>query len=75
METNAGCDQLSKVLIFGIRNNTRNNFKAMNNVVISFQKFLSLVFETTKIEVRENINSCDQLSKVLIFGIRNNNGY
>ena len=41
------CELLSKVYIFDIRNNNREKFPIWEWVVNCFQKFISLIFETT----------------------------
>ena len=92
------CELLSKVYIFDIRNNCISNLLVLFAVVNCFQKFISLIFETTLkwtifsfgslwIAFKSlylwyskqqqtlrlcNGNCCELLSKVYIFDIRNN---
>ena len=93
------CELLSKVYIFDIRNNEVRKRTGRCSVVNCFQKFISLIFETTCRVVqrvglllwiafkslylwysKQQLNwhtgqyvSCELLSKVYIFDIRNNN--
>ena len=72
MRKKSGCELLSKVYIFDIRNNnTRGNLKGIS-VVNCFQKFISLIFETTLRDAGVQYIRCELLSKVYIFDIRNN---
>ena len=66
------CELLSKVYIFDIRNNKKKFSYSMGKVVNCFQKFISLIFETTYPVARFTLCSCELLSKVYIFDIRNN---
>ena len=66
------CDLLSKVCIFGIRNNQIRRKQAGDWVVTCSQKFVSLVSGTTDKISTGGDRGCDLLSKVCIFGIRNN---
>ena len=69
---NIGCELLSKVDIFDIRNNLWSLQTQKFTVVNCSQKLISLIFGTTK---RNNLcvwMSCELLSKVDIFDIRNN---
>ena len=66
------CELLSKVYIFDIRNNLQNRILVPRHVVNCFQKFISLIFETTPIGKLSSHMRCELLSKVYIFDIRNN---
>ena len=69
----AGCELLSKVYIFDIRNNLGRKKPLFGYVVNCFQKFISLIFETTTSSANSLSLGCELLSKVYIFDIRNNN--
>jgi hypothetical protein len=67
-----GCELLSKVDIFDIRNNCFHHFLNLVLVVNCSQKLISLIFGTT-LNQRAGLKSrCELLSKVDIFDIRNN---
>jgi len=63
---------LSKVDIFDIRNNIRFLNNSFISVVNCSQKLISLIFGTTALDGKEPSFSCELLSKVDIFDIRNN---
>ena len=66
------CELLSKVYIFDIRNNA-GCLKVLTGYVVNcFQKFISLIFETTTLNWWMRTKCCELLSKVYIFDIRNN---
>ena len=67
-----GCELLSKVYIFDIRNNLKPDEVAILQVVNCFQKFISLILETTLKAYIWETDCCELLSKVYIFDIRNN---
>ena len=66
------CELLSKVDIFDIRNNSKSVKYETVLVVNCSQKLISLIFGTTWKIRRSNWISCELLSKVDIFDIRNN---
>ena len=67
-----GCELLSKVDIFDIRNNFTQRVTRLMSVVNCSQKLISLIFGTTRRRMEIGIFSCELLSKVDIFDIRNN---
>ena len=95
-----GCELLSKVDIFDIRNNVSFSLVSSNSVVNCSQKLISLIFGTTALSIasaklvlwialkswylwyseqlkqiqQRSKFSCELLSKVDIFDIRNNTG-
>ena len=66
------CELLSKVDIFDIRNNLSTDTSICRPVVNCSQKLISLIFGTTSSETCVPLFSCELLSKVDIFDIRNN---
>ena len=67
-----GCELLSEVSIFDIRNNQLRFGISKATVVNCFQKLVSLIFGTT-FKGREDTHfGCELLSEVSIFDIRNN---
>ena len=68
----AGCELLSEVSIFDIRNNMSLVVKYPLTVVNCFQKLVSLIFGTTGLTNTSKAESCELLSEVSIFDIRNN---
>ena len=66
------CELLSKVDIFDIRNNNMRLNKMQQTVVNCSQKLISLIFGTTDSAPFVGDKSCELLSKVDIFDIRNN---
>ena len=66
------CELLSKVYIFDIRNNIYISAIMSKPVVNCFQKFISLILETTGYCGAILVMGCELLSKVYIFDIRNN---
>ena len=63
---------LSKVYIFDIRDNSILFYKGPRGVVNCFQKFISLILETTGMQKKLAGYRCELLSKVYIFDIRDN---
>ena len=66
------CELLSKVDIFDIRNNLQFLPMPGEDVVNCSQKLISLIFGTTDVVSDVFSDSCELLSKVDIFDIRNN---
>ena len=67
-----GCELLSKVDIFDIRNNFASICPLLAYVVNCSQKLISLIFGTTSADDIAETACCELLSKVDIFDIRNN---
>ena len=67
-----GCELLSKVDIFDIRNNQATSLTISLSVVNCSQKLISLIFGTTPCLCSLALACCELLSKVDIFDIRNN---
>ena len=67
-----GCELLSEVSIFDIRNNSKRIENRPYPVVNCFQKLVSLIFGTTSYSLSVKNNCCELLSEVSIFDIRNN---
>ena len=66
------CELLSKICIFVVWNNCRQKDKGTVLVVNCFQKFVSLLSETTINQDSGNQTSCELLSKICIFVVWNN---
>ena len=66
------CELLSKICIFVVWNNRISTGSPARNVVNCFQKFVSLLSETTYLYFPLLKSSCELLSKICIFVVWNN---